>query len=58
MRKIGAASPIPHSTIAIGIHAIGLIGRKIWTSGFAAANTVADSPIHNPSGMPIATAIV
>ena len=35
IRKIGATSPTPNQRIAIGIHAIGEIGRSIWKIGFS-----------------------
>ena len=57
MRKIGAGSPMPNQMTASGIHAIGLIGRSSWISGFTTRPNAANQPTSSPSGMPTATAI-
>ena len=35
IRNIGDTLPTPNQRIAIGIHAIGEIGRSIWKSGLS-----------------------
>src|SRR5262249_42544095 len=56
MRKIGDMLPTPNHRIAIGIHAIGEMGRSICTTGLMAVNAPATRPIQSPSGIPTATA--
>ena len=50
IRKIGEALPTPNQRIAIGIQAIGEIGRSIWKIGFSVVNAPRTQPIHRPSG--------
>ena len=50
IRKIGEASPTPNHRIAIGIQAIGEIGRSIWKSGLSVVNAPRTQPIQSPSG--------
>ena len=45
IRKIGDTSPTPNHRIAIGIQAIGEIGRSIWNSGLSVSNAPVD-PTH------------
>jgi hypothetical protein len=44
--------------MAIGIQAMGEMGRRIWKSGFKVANAPPTHPIHRPSGTAKATASV
>ena len=50
IRKIGDRSPTPNQRIAIGIHAIGEIGRSIWKIGLSVRNAPPTQPIQRPSG--------
>ena len=45
IRKIGEALPTPNQRMAIGIQAIGEIGRSIWKIGFSVVNAPRD-PAH------------
>ena len=56
IRKIGDALPTPNQRIAIGIQAIGEIGRRIWKSGFSVAKAPRTQPIQRPSGTATSTA--
>ena len=56
IRKIAAALVTPKSTIAIGIQARAEIGRRNWTTGFAAMASAAEEPMSSPSGRPRSSA--
>ena len=56
IRKIGEASPTPNQRIAIGIQAIGEIGRSIWKIGLSVRYAPRTQPIHRPSGTATRTA--
>src|ERR1700685_3878799 len=56
IRKIAERSPTPNQRMAIGIHARGEIGRKIWTSRLNAISARRYQPIASPSGMAITAA--
>src|SRR5215813_8134273 len=53
---MGEVSPTPNQRMAIGIHAIGEMGRRICTSGFSMRYVPCIQPIHSPSGMATHTA--
>src|SRR5690242_6876034 len=57
IRKMGEALPTPNQRMAIGIQAMGEMGRMIWNSGFSVTNAPCTQPIQRPSGMARATAI-
>ena len=42
---------MPKKTIATGIHAIGLIGRRICSSGLTTWFAAGNQPRHKPSGI-------
>jgi hypothetical protein len=42
--------------MAMGIQAMGEMGRMIWNSGFNVTNAPCTQPIHRPSGIANATA--
>src|SRR6516165_4343017 len=50
IRKIGDRSPTPNQRMAIGIHAIGEIGRSIWKIGLSVRYAPPTQPIQRPSG--------
>jgi hypothetical protein len=56
IRKIGEIPPMPNQRMAIGVQAIGEIGRISWKSGFSARCSGANHPIRIPSGMAMAVA--
>ena len=53
---MGEASPTPNQRMAIGIQAIGEMGRRIWKMGFSVRYAPRTQPIHNPSGTATQTA--
>src|SRR6185503_11102061 len=56
IRKIGEALPTPNQSMAMGIQAIGDMGRNIWKIGLNVANAPRTHPIHSPNGTANATA--
>jgi hypothetical protein len=56
MRKIAARSPTPKKMIATGIHAMGLMGLKIWSTGLTTSFAAGLQPSHSPRGIPTKTA--
>src|SRR4029453_584538 len=56
IRKIGDTSPTPNHRMAMGIQAIGEMGRRIWTMGFNVANAPLTHPIKRPNGIATTTA--
>jgi hypothetical protein len=52
IRKIAVRSPTPNHRMAIGIHASGEIGRRIWIHGLSASSARRYQPIDRPSGTP------
>ena len=56
IRKIGEALPTPNQRMAMGIQAMGEIGRSIWKIGFNVVNAPRTHPIQSPSGTAKATA--
>jgi len=57
IKKTAGLNPSPNHNIAIGIHAIGGIGRKISKIGSARLSATFDQPIEMPKGIAIAAAI-
>src|SRR3984893_4312792 len=53
---MGEASPTPNQRMAIGIQAIGEMGRSIWKIGFNVRYAPATQPIHSPRGTATQTA--
>ncbi len=47
---MGEASPTPNQRMAIGIQAIGEIGRRICTMGLRVEYAPRTHPIHRPRG--------
>src|ERR1700691_764881 len=56
IRKIGDALPTPNQRMAIGIQAMGEMGRRIWNTGFSVSNAPATHPIQRPAGTATRTA--
>ena len=56
IKKIGEAFPTPNQRMAMGIQAMGDIGRSIWKIGFNVVKAPRTHPIHSPSGTAKATA--
>src|SRR5450755_2079696 len=56
MRKIGETLPTPNQRMAIGIQAMGDMGRSSWKIGFKVEYAPPTHPIHRPSGTANATA--
>ncbi len=48
---MGEALPTPNQRMAIGIHAMGEIGRSIWKIGFKVVKAPRTHPIQRPSGI-------
>jgi hypothetical protein len=53
---MGEALPTPNHRIAIGIQAMGEIGRRICTNGLKVMCAPCTQPIHSPSGTATSTA--
>src|SRR5258706_6057569 len=51
MRNVADESPTPKNRMASGIHAIGLIGRIIWITGFTTCEAAGYQPRVRPNGI-------